>query len=115
MGEKMSRHKVIIFILFIAVLAGTNAYSQESMVGLQINTVAGKVAKIDPEGSSLYVQTDNGTMDFFISVESELLLGTRHMASIEIEQGDRVVIQYSTNSVGKNVIVKLVDNQSNKI
>jgi hypothetical protein len=55
---------------------------------------------------------DNGIMVFYISLNSNLLRGTHHIALIEIEQGDPVTIQYDSSSTNKNNIICLVDNKS---
>jgi hypothetical protein len=56
---------------------------------------------------------DNGQRKvFYFTFNSELLLGNRNMAIVEIEQGDPVTIQYVNSSPDKNNIIRLVDNKS---
>ena len=53
-----------------------------------------------------------GMMVFYISIDSTLLRGTHRIASVEIEQGDPVIIQYDNSSPGRNHVIRLVDNKS---
>jgi hypothetical protein len=99
----MLRNKVIACVLLAAVLISGEAYCQ------QVNTVTGKVIYVDAEGSVINVQTDTGKMVFYISVESNLIGGTHPIASIDIERGDPVQIQYSSSASGQNNIISLVD------
>ncbi len=55
---------------------------------------------------------DNGVMVFYIAIDSDLLQGTHHIASVEIEKGDPVTIQYDNSSGDKNNIIRLVNNKS---
>lgn len=110
----MLKYKAIAFILLTAVFISAKAYCDEGINNKQIITVNGTVTKIDSEGSAISVQTDKWVMDFHIPVDAELLRGTHHMASIEIEQGDPVTIRYFISSSGKNDIISLVDHKSEK-
>lgn len=105
----MFKHKVTTFILLMAVLIYGKAYGQQEIKGMSISTISGQVVSLDTASQVLTVKTDNGTMDFYVSIESDLFLGTHHIASIEITPKDPVTIQYATTASGKNVIIKLVD------
>jgi hypothetical protein len=111
----MFKYKVITFILLIGLFTTAKAYCQQGTDDQQIKTVAGTVTYVDVAGNIVSVQTDRGTMVFNISVESELLRFAHHMASIEIEKGDPVMIRYETTVFGKNKIIKLVDQRSGSL
>jgi hypothetical protein len=53
---------------------------------------------------------DHGIMMFYIYTDSDLLQDEHHIASLEIEQGDPVTIQYNS-SPDKNTVVRLVNNR----
>lgn len=106
----MFNYKVIAFILLSAILASSDAYSQQQMNEQQKITIEGKVTYIDPETGVLRVQTDFGMKEFYISVETEMFHKTQPMTSIEIAKDDPIIIQY-LHTPGKNVITKLVDNK----
>jgi hypothetical protein len=110
----MFKYKLITFILLTAVLIPAKAFCQEVIKDQQVRVIAGNVTYADPAGGIINVQTDKGNMVFYISVESYLYQHDRHMASIEIEQGDSVIIQYVRSSWGKNNILSLVDNNPEK-
>ena len=58
--------------------------------------------------------TENGKMMvFYITNNSNLLRETHLMASIEIEQGDPVIVQYDSSSP-KNNIISLMDNKTDE-
>jgi len=105
----MFKYKRIIIVLLTMLFISVQAYCQQQSKDPQIKTIAGTVTYVDVSGSIISVQTDKGTMVFNISVESELFRYAHHMASIEIEKGDPVIIQYKSALFGKNDIVKLVD------
>jgi len=108
----MFKHKLVIFVLLTMLLMSVQAYSQQQNKDPQIKTIAGTVTYVDVAGSIISVQTDKGTMVFNIAIESDLLRYAHHMASIEIEKGDPVIIQYKSVLLGKNDIVKLVDEKA---
>ncbi len=109
----MFKYKLIAFILLSAVLASGKAYCQTEVLNPQIITVDGKVTKVDPEGGVIHVQTAEGNMLFHIHVEARLFRDTMPIASIDIERGDPVTIQYDSSSPDRNIIT-LVDHQPNK-
>ena len=106
----MFRSKVIAVFLLTTVFVSGAAYSSPQQ-NKQVKTITGTIAKMDVEGGVVDVDTDHGTMSFYISIESDLFRSSHHMSSIEIEQGDPVVIQYIT-ALGQNNIITLVDNKS---
>ena len=107
----MYKYKMVSFVLLTMVLISSQAYCQQATKERQVRTISGKVTEVDPEGWVVDVQTDNGKMTFYIEAESGLYRFTHHMASVEIEKGDKVTIQY-VYSLGKNSIIKLVDSTS---
>ena len=107
--HKMAKHKSIVLILLMLVIPLAKTYGQEVMKGQAVSAISGKVIKVDPEGNVIHVKTDKGIILFNMAVESDLFRGHHHIASIEIEQDDPVVIDFYNSSTGKNVIVKLVD------
>src|ERR1700678_2333541 len=100
----MFRNIIISFILLTAVLASGRAYCQEMMNNQRINTIAGKVIDIDHDSGFINIRTDNGNVQLNILVTSELLRRTHHMASIEIEYGDPVIVKYDSSS-GRNIVI----------
>jgi hypothetical protein len=111
----MFKNRAVILILLIAVFISGKAFCQQEIKNMQVKTIAGKITYIDLAGSVINVQTDNGKMALSISVESELLRYAHHIASVEIQVGDPVIIQYATTSLGKNVIIKLEDSKPDPI
>jgi hypothetical protein len=107
----MSKNKVITFVLLTVILASGKAFCQQEIKGKQVNTISGKITYVDTAGGVINVQTDSMKMALYISVESDLLRYAHHIASIEIEKGDPVIIQYATTSSGKNVVIRLEDNR----
>jgi len=108
----MFKYKLAIFVLLTMFFTSVQAYCQQQNKDLQVKTIAGTVTYVDVAGSIISVQTDKGTMVFNFSVESNLFRYAHHMASIEIEKGDPVIIQYKSVPFGKNDIVKLVDERA---
>jgi hypothetical protein len=113
--KRMFKYKVITFILLIALFTTAKAYCQQGVDDQQIKTIVGTVTYVDVSGNIISVQTNHGLMVFNISVESDLLRFAHHMASIEIEKGDPVMIRYETTPFGKNEIIKLVDQRSGSL
>ena len=91
------------------------AYCQQENKDPRVKIIAGTVTYVDVPGNIISVQTDKGTMVFNISVESDLLRYAHHIASIEIEKGDPVIIQYVSPLFGKNNIIKLVDKKPDNL
>ena len=108
----MFKYKVFAFIFLITSFS-LQAYSQNA--DHQLTTIAGKVNYVDLAGGVIGVQTKKGTLVFHVSVESDLLRYSHHIASIEIQKDDPVIVQFEKNSYGKNIIVKLVDKQQDEI
>ena len=104
----MFKHRVISLLLLMAVFFSGQAYSQQETSDPQIRNISGKVTGVDAEGSTFNLQTDMGKMVFYIQAESNLYRFNHHMASIEIQKGDKLDVQYIYAS-GKNNVIKLVD------
>ena|ERR1035437_4706632 len=105
----MFKYKAVILVLLAALFTPVQSYCQQAINDQQINTIAGKVTYVDPAGAVIKVKTNFGPMVFYISVESDLFQFTHHMASVDIEKGDPVIVQYERSSIGKNTIIRLVD------
>jgi len=111
----MDKYKVVIFILLIAFFLIPKAYCQQAVPDRQVNTIDGKVTFVDVPGNVISVQTKNGTMVFDIEVESDLLRDAHHIATLEIEKGDPVIIEYVRDLVGKNKIITLQDKKPDSL
>ncbi len=105
----MFKLKAIALILLMAVLISGKAYCQQTNKDLQTKTASGKVVKMDVEGGVIKVKIGYMTKVFYLSSESDLYMSTHHMSSLEIQEGDPVIIQYISSS-GKNRVISLVDN-----
>ena len=105
----MIKLKAAIFILLAVFFIASKAYCQQDPQDQDSKTIAGIVTFVDVAGGIISVQTDQGTLVFNITVESDLLRFAHHMASIDIEKGDPVMVQYESLIPGKNNIIKLVE------
>lgn len=103
----MLKYTIVALMSVVAIFICGQAFAQDQPA----MTVSGKVATVDPEGGVIDVKTDSGTMVFYISTESRLLMSFHHMSSIEIQKNDPVTIQYTVSS-GQNNIISLVDNRA---
>ncbi len=111
----MLKLKVFTLILSALLFISIKAYSQNMANGAPVLTVTGVVANVDVAGCTMNVKTDKGMMEFIIGVESDLLEGSHHLASIELEKDDQVIIQYKSNPYGRNVIVQLEDKKQKRV
>jgi len=107
----MFKHKVITYILLTAVLAPSGAYCQERVENQQMRTISGTITKIDTVGNIINVQTDTGEMAFSVSDHARIVRNTHDAGLLDIKEGDPVTIQYTSASLGKNSILRLVDNK----
>jgi len=105
----MFKSKIVAFIFVAAVFVSGQAYCQLETQDQQVLTIAGTVTHVDAEGWVVNLQTDKGEMSFFLETESDLRRFDHHMASIEIEKGDPVTVQYVVSPTGQNNIIRLVD------
>jgi len=88
-----------------------SSYGQDAPYQEVLKTVSGTVQEIDWVGGKIVVATDDGNADevtFIIPDNAELTSGTDTIQPSDIEQGDRVDIQYVSRLHGL-IVKRLVD------
>ena len=88
-----------------------STYGQDASYQEVLKTVSGTVQEIDWVGGKIVVATDDGNADevtFIIPDNAELTSGTDTIQPSDIEQGDRVDIQYVSRLHGL-IVKRLVD------
>jgi hypothetical protein len=104
----MFKFNLMVLICIAAAVFSTEAYCQKANPNFQVTSVSGKVVRVDVESGIITLNIDDREVVFYLMDQSKMYKTTQHMATIEIQKGDPVIIQYFT-ALGKNDIISLVD------
>jgi hypothetical protein len=104
----MHKYKLMALVVFAAILVSSEAHGDRSNRVPKTATASGKVSTVDMESGIIRVDVESKPVVFYLLHDSQMFMGTHHMTTIEIMQGDPVIVLYNISS-GKNNIISLVD------